>query len=230
MISRLFVTIATTRALPTLILVSCSGVNNRAELHTGHVIKAVDVGNPEDTSPGKKVPQQPSRTLIETPVSFEITADNLEEIDSIEFQLKQAQIWITNHSGAVTVAKATPENNESESLIIQSRSMRRFSAVLTNLVMNDAKSVQMVLTFSQSNPGHVIVGAERFAIEPQIEPLFLPIQQSQIPPFVATDVSVKTVPVEVTKSSLFSTEKQQTPVAGAGSEPSKPRMYTLKKQ
>ena len=222
--------LSTTLTLPALLLISCSRASTLSELPNSHAIKAVEVGNPEDTAPGKQAPQQPSRAQFGTTVKLDLAATDLEEIDRIAFQLKQAQIRITNQDGTVTLVEAVPEEIKAAFWTIQSGSTRSFSSVLSGRAFSDAKSLHMILTFNQTNPGQVVVGTEIFAIDPQVQPLILPIQLERIQPSGTAEIDVTTVAVEVTKASLFSTETSREPVGGATGTPSNSRAYTLKTQ
>ena len=175
-------------------------------------ILAVEVGNPEDTRPGRPAQPKPLRL-----VQVELQTTDLGEIAQIDFAVEAVNLVVLSSSGKeVLVASNNWKAGSQLTLIPKSKQTLFFSVTGDALENNPQLKIQM--KFLSENPGSVKVESQAFAIAPQAEPLHLPLQSA---PEAKVSEQALVISKPIDKSSLFSssaeTAPQASPAGSAGS-------------
>jgi hypothetical protein len=129
--------------------------------------KAVEVGNPDDTRHGKPKQPIPMKLLL-----VELEPENLEEINAIEFDLKNIQLVGPQLNGLR--AESSPENTSRDSkltLRAGEKQILRFKVPSDFVPKSEGAGIEF--TFKQASPGSVTVGEERIPIADRTESLVL---------------------------------------------------------
>ncbi|MFZ9521655.1 MAG: hypothetical protein ACO3A4_14370 [Silvanigrellaceae bacterium] len=203
-------------AFSVLLLAGCSSPSEQSRL------RAVEVGNPDDSKPGK--PKQPVPFKL---LQVDLQAGNLEEIMEIEFNLKSIQLVGTNSTGQ-KVESGTGQGTPVSKLILRPGEKQTLQFNLPPEFVFPAAGSGIELSFSQSSPGNVSIEGGKIPMEDRTETLVLPIE-IQSPRVVGEEplIASKTLG----KQDLFETvaRTEQAPTSsGTPESPSRNTVYKLK--
>ena len=203
-------------AFSVLLLAGCSAPSEQSRL------RAVEVGNPDDSKPGK--PKQPVPFKL---LQVDLQAGNLDEIREIEFNLTSIQLVGTNSTGQ-KVESRTEQGTLVSKLILRPGEKQTLQFNLPPEFVIPAAGSGIELSFSQSSPGTVSIEAGKIAIEERTETLVLPIE---IQPPTAIGGASLIANKTLSKQDLFETvaRTEQAPTSSGTPElPSRNTVYKLK--
>lgn len=147
-----------------LLLAGCSAMSEDSR------IRAVEVGNPDDSKPGK--PKQPVTFKL---LQVDLQAGDLEEINEIEFNLKTIQLVGTKSEG-LTVESGTEQGIPVSKLIFRPGEKQTLQFNLPPDYVFPTAGSGIEFSFSQSSPGNVSVDGVKISMEERTETLVMPIE------------------------------------------------------
>lgn len=184
----------------------------------GGVIRAVEVGNPTESSPSKPVVEMPKGANLVSSLSVEVRTGDLEEIERITFRLNRAELRLFDEAGG-RIATATELEPNSSSWVLAESSLRSFVFKPGFDDLKRAMRVQLVLYFEDESPGRVQVNGAEFSIAPQASPVVVTIPYMPENLRSSEQADDLKVPLELTKGKLFLPAAESGPKMSADSEP-----------
>lgn len=163
-------------------------------------LQAVEVGNPQDSRPGK-----PNKLVPLRLVQVEIQPTQFEEISKVNFNLEQVSIWDGTLDGTKHPAQQSLGDGIVQLLFSpESRNILEFKVPET--LLHNRAQLHLQFRFAAAKPGVVFVGDKQFDIASHDQPLNLQVDL----PLQENDVQEPLwLSRTLTKANLFETQPTQ---------------------